>query len=144
MVARIIFCMLLAVAGDAQAPWMGTWKLNPAKSQTAPGRYKRTITKIEPWQDGTKVEYDMVGVRGGVNHLEWTGKFDGKDYPVEGADYIITNAYTVIDDHHYQIVVKVEGHHTATAHVEVSTDGKTLTTVTTEGDRKTTTVYERQ
>jgi hypothetical protein len=144
MVARIIFCTLLIVAGETQAPWMGTWKLNPAKSQTASDRYKRTITKIEPWQDGIKVEYDMIGFRGGVNHLEWVGKFDSKDYPVEGADYVITNAYTVIDDHHYRIVVKVEGHHTATADVAISSDGKTLTTVTTEGEKKTTSVYERQ
>jgi hypothetical protein len=144
MLARIIFCMLLAVGTNAQAPWMGTWKLIPGKLQAPSDRYKRTITKIEPWQGGIKVEYDMVGVRGGLNHLEWTGKFDGKDYPVEGADYIITNAYTVIDDHHYEILVKVEGHHTATARVEVSSDGKTLTTVTTEGDKKTTAVYERQ
>src|SRR5579883_1714332 len=148
MLARIILGLLLALAADSQAPWMGIWKLNPAKSQTTPNRYKRVITKIEPWQDGVKVEYDMIGVRGGVNPLEWTGKFDGKDYPVEGADYIMTNAYTIIDDHHYQIVVKVEGGLAATAHVEVSQDGKMLTTVTTEKNGQgqtvsTTAVYER-
>jgi hypothetical protein len=152
MLARIIFLVLMAAtAGPQEAQsgvWIGTWRLNAAKSATVPDRYKRVITKIEPWENGVRVEYDMVGVRGGVNHLEWTGKFDGKDYPVEGADYIITNAYSVIDDHHYQIVVKVEGRLSANAKVEVSPDGKTLTTVTTERNGRgqnisTTSVYER-
>lgn len=139
--ARIIFGLLMALAG--------TWKLNPAKSTAAPDRYKRVISRIEPWEDGLKVSYDMVGIRGGVSHLEWIGKFDGKDYPVEGADYIMTNAYTPLGDHSYEIVVRVEGALAQKAHVEVSSDGKTLTTVTTSKDvhgntLTTTTVYERQ
>jgi hypothetical protein len=150
MLTRIIFIGLLGLIAGSQGPqpWMGTWKLNPAKSTAAPDRYKRVITKIEPWQDGLKVTYEMVGTRGGVSYLEWTGKFDGKDYPVEGADYIMTNAYTLLNDHSYQIVVKVEGSPAATARVEVSGDGKTLTTVTTEKNGRgqtisTTAVYER-
>ena len=148
MVARIIFIGLLALLAETKGPWIGTWKLNPARSTTAPDRYKRVIARIEPWEDGLKVTYEMVGTRGGVNYLEWTGRFDGKDYPVEGADYIMTNAYTLLNDHSYQIVVKVEGSVAATARVEVSGDGKTLTTVTTEKNARgqtisTTAVYER-
>ena len=148
MVARIILIALLALAAETKGPWMGAWKLNAAKSTTAPDRYKRVITRIEPWEEGLKVTYEMVGARGGVSYLEWTGKFDGKDYPVEGADYILTNAYTLINERSYQIVVKVEGYVAATARVEVSGDGKTLTTVTTEKNARgqtisTTAVYER-
>lgn len=149
MVARIIFFLTMAVMADARGPWLGTWQLNPGKSQTASDRYKRVVSRIEPWEDGLKVSYDMIGVRGGVTHLEWVGKLDGNDYPVEGADYIMTNAYTLLTDHTYQIVVKVEGNLVQTAHVEVSPDGKTLTTVTTSKDAHgetstTTSVYERQ
>jgi hypothetical protein len=148
MVARIILIAMLALAAETKEPWMGTWKLNAARSTTAPDRYKRVITRIEPWEDGLKVTYEMVGTRGGVSYLEWTGRFDGKDYPVEGADYILTNAYTLINERSYQIVVKVEGSVAATARVEVSGDRKTLTTVTTEKNVRgqtvsTTAVYER-
>jgi hypothetical protein len=148
MVARLILIALLALSLESKEPWMGVWKLNAARSTTAPDRYKRVITRIEPWEDGLKVTYEMVGTRGGVSYLEWTGKFDGKDYPVEGADYILTNAYTLINERSYQIVVKVEGSVAATARVEVSGDGKTLVTVTTEKNARgqtisTTTVYER-
>ena len=130
---RIIFALWLA------APWLGTWKLSKPDA-----RYKRVITRIEPWEDGIRVTYDMVGTRGGVTHMEWTGKFDGKDYPVEGLDYVLTNAYKLLDDHSYEIVIKVEGSVAATAHVNVSPDGKTLTTVTSQKSGTTTTVYDKQ
>jgi hypothetical protein len=140
----------MVLAGESQAPWIGTWKLNPAKSTTnRDARYKRTITKIQPWQDGIRVTYDMVGTRGGVTHMEWTGKFDGMDYPVEGLDYILTNSYKLLSDHSYEILIKVEGGVAATARVEISPDGKTLTTVTSQRDAQgqdvtTTAVYDKQ
>jgi hypothetical protein len=144
MVTRIIFFILLTTASETQAPWIGTWKLDPAKSTTVSDRYKRIISTIEPWEGGLRVSYDMVGTRGGVIHMEWTGKFDGKDYPVEGADYVLTNAYTLINDHSYQIVLKSEGIPAGTTRVEVSADGKTLTAVTTDRGVSTTAVYNKQ
>jgi hypothetical protein len=143
MWTRIIFALWLV------APWLGTWKLNSAKSTAnRDTRYKRVISKIEPWQDGIRVTYEMVGTRGGVTHMEWTGKFDGKDYPVEGVDYVLTNSYKLLDDHSYEIVIKVEGGVAATARVDVSPDGKTLTTLTNQRnaqgqDVMTTTVYDK-
>jgi len=81
--------------------------------------------------------------------MEWTGKFDAKDYPVQGVDYVLTNAYTVLNDHSYQILLKVDGAVAATATVVISPDGKTLTTTTTEKNARgqsvmTTTVYEKE
>src|SRR4051794_24243366 len=118
MAARIIFSILMVLFAGTQPPWIGIWKLDPARSTVASDRYKRVITRIEPSNDGIKVIYEMVGTRGGVSHLEWTGRLDGKDYPVEGADYVLTNAYTPLSDHSYRIVVKVEGSVAATALVE--------------------------
>src|SRR5215813_6436222 len=132
MRARVIFFLLL-MAGEPLGPWFGTWKLNPAKSTSnSESRFKRVTLKVEPSQDGLKVTYDMVGIRGGVTHMEWIGKFDGKDYPVQGVDYVLTNAYTPVDERSYQIVIRVDGAVVATANVAVSADDKTLTTVTTE------------
>ncbi|HLQ76065.1 MAG TPA: hypothetical protein VK210_01855 [Terriglobia bacterium] len=132
-------------------PLFGTWKLNIAKSVYNPGPppYKRTTCRIEPTPDGLKVIYDMVGIRGGVTHIEWTGKFDGRDYPVEGLDYVLTNAYTRIDDRTYDVMVKLDGSKAATARISISPDGRTLTTVTTARNAEgrnvnTTTVYDRQ
>src|SRR5436190_14914893 len=94
-------------AGQAQASWFGSWRLNPSKSTATPNSpYKRVTLTIEPWEDGLKVMYDMVGTRGGVTHVEWSGRFDSKDSPVQGIDYVMTNAYSRIDDHTYSIVIK--------------------------------------
>ena len=145
MAARIIFSILLALSSGVAAPWIGTWKLDPVRSTAQSDRYKRVITRIEPSEDGLKVTYEMVGTRGGVSHLEWAGKLDGKDYPVEGIDSVLTNAYTLLGDRSYRIVVKVEGVIAETAVVEVSEDGKTLTSTTTrKGGVTTVSVYEKQ
>jgi hypothetical protein len=146
---RILLVVFMVMAGPAQDPWFGTWKLNPAKSSTNSDRYKRVTSRIEPAEDGLKVTYDMVGSRGGITHMEWSGKFDGKDYPVQGVDYVLTNAYTRLNDYSYQIVVKLDGALVATTTVLLSTDGRTLTTLTNEKnpqgqDASTTTVYDKQ
>ena len=143
--------LLPPVFSDAQTQtsWLGTWRLNPSKSTpTSNSQYKKVTTKIEPWEDGLKVTYDMVGTRGGVTHVEWEGRFDGKDYPVQGVDSAMTNAYSRIDGHSYSIVIKKDGAMSATVRVAVAPDGRTLTAATTgknaEGqDVTTTAVYDR-
>ena len=136
--------LIMLAMPETEQPWIGTWKqANPDS------RYKRVISTIEPWQDGLKVTYDMVGIRGGVTHMEWSGKFDGKDYAVQGVDYVMTNAYTLLNNHSYRIVIKVDGAVAATATVEISPDGKKLVTVTSQGDARgqnvtSTAVYAKQ
>lgn len=132
-------------------PWFGTWRLNPSKSSNReePSPYKRQTCRIEPWRDGLKVTYEMIGTRGGVTHTEWTGKFDGRDYPMQGVDTVLTNAYRRIDDRSYEIVIKIDGAVVATAKAAVSPDGKTMNVVTERKDASgirasTATVYERQ
>ena len=139
-------------AAPEQAPWIGTWQLNAARStaRSTPSPYKRVVLRIEPAaDDGLVVVYDMVGTRGGVTHVEWSGQFDGRDYPVQGMDYVLTNAYRRLDDRSYEIVIKVDGQPAATAVAVVSPDGRTLTVTTAERGpggqtANTTAVYERR
>ena len=139
-------------AGAAQdgAPWFGTWEQELAapasRFETPP--YKKVTTRIEPWRDGIRVTYDMVRARGGITHVEWVGRFDGRDYPVQGVDYFLTNAYRVLDDRRYEIVIKVDTTVAATATAAVSADGQTLTVTTVERDargqtRTSTAIYRR-
>ena len=133
------------------APWLGTWTVNIGRS-TYPDRpqFKRSTCRIEPWEDGIRVTYDVVHLRGGTTHTEWIGTFDGKDYPVEGIeDYVITNAYRAIDDRTYEVVQKVEGVVTAAARVAFSPDSRTMTMTTSgrnaQGKLVTTTVvYDKR
>jgi hypothetical protein len=153
----IVFTLLgicLSVAAQTTV-LAGTWKLNLAKStyETGPPPYKRSTCKIEILADGAeaalKVTYDNVGIRGGVSHMEWVGKIDGKDYPIEGVDDVLSNAYTRIDERTYEVVVKLDRVKAATAQIVISPDGKTLTSITSSHDAqgkvlKTTAVYDRQ
>ena len=146
MAAIVLPRMLVGQSSDFL---FGTWELDASASSQSSTRFKRTTCWIEPWEDGLKVTYDVVGIRGGVIHLEWTGKFDGQDYVVQGADYVLTNAYARIDALTYDVVIKVDGGPVATARTVVSADGRTLTTVTTERNAagqevQSTVVYEKQ
>jgi hypothetical protein len=153
---RELLCVSLACffaasgLGQTPSPWFGTWALNFDKSSGNPGqRFKKVTTRIEPFGDGLKVIYDAIAVRGGITHMEWTGKFDGTDRAVQGVDYVLTNAYSRVDDHSYRIVVKVDGALAATTDVSLSADGRTLTTSTTEKNVQgrtitTTSVYDRR
>jgi hypothetical protein len=137
------------LAGQTSDIWFGTWKFNPAKSSFNPGPplFKRLTCQIEGGEDGLKVTYDVVYPRGGVTHLEWTGKDDGKDYPVEGVDYVLTNAFTRVDDRTFDVVVKVDGKAAAMGRIAISPDGRTITTTdksVTDTKVSTTTVLDRQ
>lgn len=138
------------LAAEEQPPWFGTWEqVPPATKWFNPSPYRKVTLRIEPWKDGLKVVYDMVRRRGGITHMEWTGRFDGRDYPVQGVDYVLTNAYRRLSDRSYQIVVRVDGRAAAVATAIVSPDGKRLTVDTAENDgsggtRNTTAVYLRE
>jgi hypothetical protein len=137
--------------GQVPAAWFGTWVLNVGKSTYDPGPapYRRATYEIQPWQDGLKVIYELVYPRGGVSHLEWTGRLDGRDYPVQGLDEVLTYAYHPLPDGSYEVVVKIDGRITARSLVTLSQDGRTMTTKTAgKGargqDLTTTTIYEKQ
>jgi hypothetical protein len=89
------------------------------------------------------VVYDLVRRRGGITHMEWNGRFDGQDYPVQGVDYVLTNAYRKVSDRSYEIVVRVDGREAAVATAVVSGDGMRMTVDTIERDARGQTVRTR-
>jgi hypothetical protein len=142
----------LASDGRAQDAWFATWKVNLAKS-TYPGgppAFKSMTCTMEPSEDQVRVTYEIVGVRGGVTHIEWIGRFDGRDYPVAGIEgYVVTHAYRRVDERTFDVVQKTDGAGTVTARMSISPDGQTLTTITPGATPRdpalvTTTVYDRQ
>lgn len=152
-IAILTGAMLLPRTAAAQdyAPWLGTWSLNLARSSYDPGPppYRRSTFTIALSGEGVTVVYDMVHVRGGITHLEWTGQFDARDYPVQGVEEYITYAYNRIDDRTYDIVVKLDGSVAATSRVVLSPDGRTITTITNGTNAlgykvSSTTVFDKQ
>ncbi len=151
MLAAALTLLLTPITAYAQPdPWLGTWQqVPPATKWFNPWPYQQVALRIEPWNDGVRVVYDMVRRRGGITHMEWSGRFDGRDYPVQGVDYVLTNAYRLLSERSYEITVRVDGREAAVATAVVSPDGSRLTVDTVERDaagapRKTSAVYTRR
>src|SRR5260370_13746130 len=106
---------------------MGTWKLNDAKYKISPGVGKNTTVAIAAVGDSVKVTVDGIGSDGKPAHNEWTGKFDGKDYPVTGDPVSDTRAYKPVNDHTQALTENNGGKITKNRRVVVFADGKSRT-----------------
>lgn len=133
----------------ARALQMGSWKLNKAKSELGPGAPKNSTVVYEAAGDNVKVTVDGTDSDGHPTHNEWTGKFDGRDYPVVGDPNSDQRSYTKIDERTLGFNFKKDGKRTTSGRIEVSTDGKTRTVTTRGIDSKgkkfmSTAVYDKQ
>ena len=139
-----------AICLAAASPQMGTWKLNEAKSKIAPGTAKNTMVVYKSAMMGkVKVIVDGMDAEGKPAHNEWTGKFDGKDYPVTGDPASDMRSYKQIDDRTLEVTNKKDGKVTVTGRIVVSVDGKsrtlTLSGMTAKGKKfKNIAVYDKQ
>jgi hypothetical protein len=118
----------------AETADIGTWKLNPAKTQVnTGGGPKSGILKVEPAGTGRKLTLDAVGPEGQSLHTEYTTNYDGKDDPVTGdAPFGSTVTATRVDANTIRSVIKRDGQVTVTQTSVISSDGKTRT-VTVKG-----------
>jgi hypothetical protein len=149
----ILMSIALLVAGALACygadNFAGTWKLNESKSKIASGGTKNNTVVYTAAGDQTKVTVDGTSADGKSIHSEWTGKFDGKDYPVTGGENEDTRAYTKVNDHTLNFTSKKGGKETNKGRIAVSADGKTRTVTTTSTDAKgkkmsSTAVYDKQ
>jgi len=116
---------LMASALCIASPIMGTWKLNEAKSMFMPGTAKNlTVVYAEAPGDMVKITADGVDKNGKPTHSEWTGKFDGKDYPVTGDPISDTRMYKQIDANTLEFIGKKDGKDIVGGKVMVAPDGK--------------------
>ena len=136
----------VCLAADA---FMGTWKLNDAKSKISPGTLKNTTVVYEAAGDNVKVTTDGTDGDGKPTHSEWTGKFDGKDYPVTGDPTTDTRSYSKVNDRTLAFTNKKGDKVTISGRGVVSADGKTRTVTLTGTDSTgkkftSTSVYDKQ
>lgn len=133
MKAKTVLLMLalcfvgVALSHAADDAFMGTWKLNEAKSKIGSGAPKNDTVVYEMSGDSVKVTTDGTGAGGAALHTEWTGKFDGKEYAVTGDPTSDMRSYKKVNDHTLSIVSKKDGKLTTSGRIVVSPDGKTRT-----------------
>lgn len=148
-VLTLALCLAAGAVCFASDVQTGTWKLNEAKSKIAAGMPKNSTVALEETGDSVKVTIDGMDTEGKPAHNEWTGKIDGKDYPVTGDSNSDTRSYKKIDDRTWAFTAKKGGKVTLSGRVVVSADGKTRT-VTVSGTNpqgkkvSSTVVYDKQ
>jgi hypothetical protein len=133
-VAAMLAAVTLCYAADS--PFLGTWKLNDAKSKIGMGGGKNSTVVYEMAGDSIKVTVDGVDADGKPTHSEWTGKLDGKYYPVTGNPGEDTRAYRMAGPNTLTFTVKKGDKVTETGRIVISADGKSRTVTTTETNAK--------
>lgn len=148
-IALTISLVFVSVAMGFQTnPQLGTWKLNEAKSKFAGSARNQTVV-YEAVGDQIKITVDGVDENGGAVHNEWTGKFDGQDYPVTGDANVDARSYRKINKNTLELTNKKDGKATVTGRIVISRYGKSRTVTTTstnaQGQKVTNVaVYDKQ
>ena len=147
----VVGTLAVSVALWAADPLLGTWKLNLEKSKYGARPAPKSIMVTFAAQEGGMIKYTAHGVdaKGQATHVEWSGKLDGKDYPMTGNPTADTLVGKRINARAIEWTAKKEGKVVVTLKGVISRDGKTLTTVWNGTDEKGqpqswTTVSERQ
>jgi hypothetical protein len=137
----ILIMALWLIAGSAFAenPFMGTWKLDEAKSKIDKSIGKNMTVVYSKEGRMIKVTVDGVDAKGKPAHNEWVGKFDGKDYAVTGDPSSDARMYKQVNDRTLDMTSKKGGKVVGTGQIVVSTDGKsrtvTLDTMNSKGKK---------
>lgn len=132
-----IFAAAAAIAMAAD-PWTGTWKLNPAKSKAPGGRipHPSSTNIIEIQGETMHLVSDQTDTAGKREHVEYTAKLDGKEYPVKSTPPG-RQPYTIslkrINSHTREFV-EVIGNFTIKGQDILSEDGKSFTRIVSSKD----------
>ena len=135
MLSAAVLAVSLLANAQSKDPFVGTWKLNVAKSKYTPGPAPKSITSVyEVAGKGYSVSVTTEGAAGTTKYA-YTTNLDGKDSPVTGNN---PNADTVtvrrIDARTLEVVSKRGGKVTTTQRNMLSAEGKTRTVTTTGTD----------
>lgn len=128
----ILSMLACTTAMARQDPFLGTWKLDLAKSKFNSGLPpKSTIVKFEARQDGYKVLFTTVTAQGRTTHRQVIFLFNGKQRPVPGAAHPTTVENKRVNSRTIVNLVRVNGKVTDRARIVLSRDGKTRTVTET-------------
>jgi len=126
--------LLLSVASVAMCfanPTLGTWKLNESKSSFGDGAGKSTLVVWEKVDGQDKCTVDGTDADGKKTHSVWTGKLDGKDYPITGDAQSDTRSFKKNGEKTLRMVSKKDGNTVGEGTIVVAADGKTRTVTNT-------------
>ncbi len=124
----LIAALALFVATAAADQSSGTWKLNLEKSKYSPGPAPKSLTVVvESDENNYKLEATGTDSEGKPTHVQYSAKFDGKDYPVTGMANADTVSIKRIDANTIEVKQKKDAKVVMTVTTKISNDGKTRT-----------------
>src|ERR1043166_3652829 len=132
----LLFSIAAAAISFAENPSLGTWKLDESKSQFGDGLGKPAIVVWEKSGDKDKCTVNGVDASGKKTHTVWTGKLDGKDYPVTGDRLADSRSFKQTADNTIEMISKKDGKVVGDGKVVVAEDGKTRTVTNTTTNKK--------
>ena len=122
---------LLASPPDGKDPLVGTWQLNLDKSTFDPGPGPKGQMRIYSHQGDTeKLTARGVGADGKPTLVQYTARYDGKDYAITGSTGGDLISLHRIDEYTTESTQKRGGKPVIVATRTVSRDGKMLTVLT--------------
>jgi hypothetical protein len=150
-----VVVMSLAASGVLLAqddPFVGTWKLNLAKSKYSGEKPPQSATRTVVAQGGgEKVTYEGIAADGSPISYGYTTNLDGKDSPISGKQSFGADTVAIkrVDANTLTGFSKKSGKTLFTTKGVVSHDGKVLTQMTkgTNGEGQpisVTTVWDKQ
>jgi hypothetical protein len=137
----LLWAVTSALGAD---PWIGTWKLNVAKSTYSPDAPPKSSTVVvEPsGASGVKVHVETINAQGAKITIDYTANMDGKPYPFHqtgpGAMENQTVTFKRIDAQSVERNLFASGKPVSKEIWQISKDGKvrTVTQTGTTADGK--------
>ncbi len=128
-VAAAMFASSIAPTRAAAAdPFVGTWKLNVARSKIQVGTPpKSSVVTIEMVGDKRRLTVHTIPAEGPESRTESVAAEDGKDYPMKGSATVDAVSLVRVAPRVVERRDKKDGKVVATLTATVSANGKTLT-----------------
>jgi hypothetical protein len=147
----LVAALILIVAGMGVAvaaePLLGTWNLNLAKSQFAPGPAPKAFKRVFV-ASGDSIDMEISGVAPDGTPFSGHALFrmDGMDYAVTGLGNADTMSVKRIIPNRYETTMKKDGKVTGSVDSTMSADGKVFTQAVRNaaGAVSSTMVFDRQ
>src|SRR6516165_6058698 len=124
----LVTALTLFAAAAAADQLSGTWKMNAEKSKYSPGPAPKSLTVVVE-SDDSNYKIDATGTDGDGKplHVQYSAKFDGKDYPATGSPNVDSVSVKRVDANTIETLQKKDGKVVMTVTSKVSKDGKTRT-----------------
>jgi hypothetical protein len=126
--AVVAAAAVATLAAQAMDPRVGTWKMNVEKSKSSQPPPQSQVLTVEAAVNGETVTSILVAADGTKTTTKYTATYDGKPYPLTGAQTADMVSLKRISTHTTERTDTKDGKVIQTITRVVSPDGKTMTT----------------